>query len=211
MRGSPGSTAHLHAGAGARAGRGVLRAAAAGVANPPPHPGPLPPGKRGREQGLACRERYSPRISPSSPRSTCQAAGAAWLKLLLQHVPDRGEHLVRYYGWYSNRCRGLRAAQAAASPGSADSEAVDEELSRAARSSWARLLRKVYEVEALTCPHCGGEMRVIAVIEEAPVIERILRHVGVWEPTPPLRAPPEEAWPTGSQIPLTYHPVPDIA
>ncbi len=29
--------------------------------------------------------------------------GAAWLKLLLQHVPDRGEHRVRYYGWYSNR------------------------------------------------------------------------------------------------------------
>ena len=90
-------------------------------------------------------------------------------------------------------------------------EAVDEDQSRAARSRWARLLRKVYEVEPLTCPHCGGEMRVIAVIEEAPVIERILRHVGVWEPTPPLRAPPEEAWPTGSQIPLTYHPVPDIA
>jgi hypothetical protein len=24
------------------------------------------------------------------------------LKLLLQHVPDRSEHLVCYYGWYSN-------------------------------------------------------------------------------------------------------------
>jgi len=112
----------------------------------------------------------------------------------------------------------VRAAQAAASPGEAVpqddasvSEAADEELSRAARSRWARLLRKVYEVEPLTCPRCGGEMRFLAVIEDAPVIERILRHVGAWEPTPPLRAPPEEAWPTGSQIPLTYHPVPDIA
>ncbi len=25
--------------------------------------------------------------------------GAEWLALLLQHVPDKGEHLVRYYGW----------------------------------------------------------------------------------------------------------------
>ncbi len=33
--------------------------------------------------------------------------GAAWLKLLLQHVPDRGEHLVRYYGWYSNTLKTL--------------------------------------------------------------------------------------------------------
>jgi hypothetical protein len=28
--------------------------------------------------------------------------GAGGLKLLLQHVPDRGEHLVRYYDWHSN-------------------------------------------------------------------------------------------------------------
>ena len=34
--------------------------------------------------------------------------GAQWLALLLQHIPDQGEHLVRYYGWYSNRRRGMR-------------------------------------------------------------------------------------------------------
>jgi len=27
--------------------------------------------------------------------------GAKWLEMLLQHLPDRGEHLVRYYGWVS--------------------------------------------------------------------------------------------------------------
>lgn len=43
------------------------------------------------------------------------------------------------------------------------------------------------------------------------VIERNLRHVGACEPTPPLRVPSEESWPTGSQIPLIYHSVPDIA
>jgi hypothetical protein len=37
-----------------------------------------------------------------------------WLRLLLNHVPDKYEHLVRYYGYYSNRDRGARrpAAQA---------------------------------------------------------------------------------------------------
>ncbi len=89
---------------------------------------------------------------------------------------------------------------------------VDPEYLSAARSAWARLIKKVYEVDPLTCPHCGGEMRFLAVIEEAPVIERILCHIGVWDPSPPLRAPPvEEDWPDNSQIPLTYHPVPDIA
>ncbi len=35
--------------------------------------------------------------------------GAEWLALLLHHLPDRYEHLVRYVGWYSNRVRGERA------------------------------------------------------------------------------------------------------
>ncbi|MES9898029.1 MAG: hypothetical protein ABW148_03275 [Sedimenticola sp.] len=56
------------------------------------------------------------------------------------------------------------------------------------------------------------EMHFLAVIEEVPVIEQILRYVGVWDPRPPLRAPPaEDDWPQNGQIPLTYGPLPDIA
>ena len=29
--------------------------------------------------------------------------GAQWLVLLCKHIPDRYEHLVRSFGWYSNR------------------------------------------------------------------------------------------------------------
>jgi hypothetical protein len=25
-----------------------------------------------------------------------------WLAALTAHIPNHGEHLVRYYGWYSN-------------------------------------------------------------------------------------------------------------
>ena len=55
-------------------------------------------------------------------------------------------------------------------------------------------------------------MRVMAVIEEAPVVERLLRHPGCWNPRPPGEAPPgEDAWPINGQIALTYCPLPDIA
>ncbi len=131
--------------------------------------------------------------------------GAAWLKLLLQHVPDRGEHLVRYYGWYSNRSRGdrIRAEWSSRTTNEDETDAAgrldsdpdnppDSEYIKDARSAWARLIKKVYEVDPLICPHCGGEMRFLAVIEEAPVIERILCHIGAWDPSPPLRAPPVE-------------------
>jgi len=143
--------------------------------------------------------------------------GAKWLEMLLQHVPDRGEHLVRYYGWYSNRVRGRRKAEIADAEmppplPEGEPEQVGPEASRAARAAWARLIKKVYEADPLVCPHCGGDMRFLSVIEEPLVIERILRHLGLWDLRPPSQAPPEDDdWPVNGQIPLTYEPLPAVA
>ena len=52
-----------------------------------------------------------------------------------------------------------------------------------ARSSWAALIQRVYEVDPLSCPRCGERMRVISFIEsrQRDVIEKILLHCGLWE------------------------------
>lgn len=59
---------------------------------------------------------------------------------------------------------------------------------RAARCSqtWAMLIKRIYEVDPLACPKCGGRMKVIAFIEppQGVVIEKILRHCGLWNPAP---------------------------
>ena len=47
---------------------------------------------------------------------------------------------------------------------------------RAVRA-WARLFAKVYEVDPFVCPKCGVEMKVIAIIEDADELKRILRHL----------------------------------
>jgi hypothetical protein len=47
----------------------------------------------------------------------------------------------------------------------------------ALRKRWAELLRRIFEVHPLACPHCGGEMRIIAFILEPTVIDAILRHL----------------------------------
>lgn len=53
------------------------------------------------------------------------------------------------------------------------------------KRAWARLLSKVYEIDPLVCPMCGGEMKVIAVIENPDEIKRILRHlVKIGRPPP---------------------------
>jgi hypothetical protein len=156
---------------------------------------------------------YRSKMHASLKRNFQIMPGAKWLEMLLQHVPDKGEHLVRYYGWYSNRSRGQRRKALLQSPHlDGTPEEIDPELSRAAKAAWARLIQKVYEVDPMLCPRCGAPMRIVAVIEEKLVIERILRHIGAWAPRPPSQAPPEhDDWPQNGQIPLTYHPLPDIA
>ena len=63
--------------------------------------------------------------------------GAQWLELLCHHIPDRFEHLVRYVGWYSARCRGERARKAV--PTAAVQAPEDAQVVAAcARSAWAR-------------------------------------------------------------------------
>ena len=88
----------------------------------------------------------------------------------------------------------------------------------AARSAWARLIYKVYEVDPLVCAKCGAPMRVIALIDDTTVIRRILEHLGRWAPRQARknqRAPPADGKRIdGSKPPVrewTYHPVPDIA
>ena len=49
-------------------------------------------------------------------------------------------------------------------------------------SRLGKLIRKVYEVDPLVCPKCGAQMRVIALIEDPAVIERILSWLGLWHP-----------------------------
>src|SRR5207248_9640714 len=44
---------------------------------------------------------------------------------------------------------------------------------------WADLMRRVFELDVLACPRCGGRMSVIATIEAADVLRKILGHLGL--------------------------------
>ena len=131
-----------------------------------------------------------------------------------QHLPNPGEHLVRYYGWYSNKSRGLRAKQArqaqdqgAGSAQSPSGRSADTPGLRRRRMRWAELIRRVYEVDPLLCPKCGGTMKVIAFIErrdQAATVEKILRHCGLWTDPPPCRAPPSILYTPPVQLDLLY-------
>jgi len=97
---------------------------------------------------------YRSHMHKSLKRNFQVMPGAQWLEMLCRHIPDRFEHLVRYVGWYSNRIRGTRVGGTAVQePEEAQAVAI------CARSAWARLIHKVYEVDPLLCPRCKGPLR----------------------------------------------------
>ena len=59
---------------------------------------------------------------------------------------------------------------------------------RTFRVPWADLLKKVFAIDVLACPECGGRLRLIAFIAESAVAKRILDHLGLGSTGPPLAA-----------------------
>ena len=119
-----------------------------------------------------------------------------WLAQLVTHIPHKGEQMVRYYGYYSNKSRGLRkkAGTDDAVPALIESEVSSKEF----RKNWARLIQKIYKVNPLLCPKCSGSMRIISLIDDAEIIKKILKHLDLWDvkrkPPPCANGPPPEAF-----------------
>ncbi len=152
----------------------------------------------------------SKNLSPTSSgngRSSKTFDALDWLAQLTTHIPNRGEQMVRYYCYYSNKTRGMRRKSGAKEEVPALMEPVL--TSAAFRKNWARLIQKIYHVDPLLCPKCQGAMKSISFIEEPDIIRNILVHLNLWETClrPTRRqvrnhAPPAAKY---SQIPeLTY-------
>ncbi len=43
------------------------------------------------------------------------------------------------------------------------------------------LPKKIYEVNPLTCPRCGGDMRIITPVEDCKVVKKILDYLKIYE------------------------------
>ncbi len=139
----------------------------------------------------SCREAVSSMEYKSKDGAKIKVFNALeWLAAMCSHVPNKGEQMVRYYGYYSNAARGKRKKVD-----------VDDNIpcilepkrtDKAFRKNWARLIQKIYEVDPLTCSECQGRMRVIAFIHDQDVFRKILTHLNL---TGKKRKPPPVSMP----------------
>src|ERR1700730_4069128 len=109
-----------------------------------------------------------------------------FMQRLAALVPRPRLHLIRFHGVLAPNAK-LRREIIPSPPEQATEPACDHANahSEPARLSWARLLKRVFDIDIEHCPNCGGALKIIAVIEDPPVIIKILSHLGL-----PTRAPP---------------------
>jgi hypothetical protein len=123
------------------------------------------------------------------------------LERLAVLTPRPRVNLILYYGVLAPRA----AWRAALVPPATSGDLADEAhggagahesgpcAHRPGGYQWAELMRRTFGFDVLACPRCGGRLRLVALIEQAPVVRRILRHLGLPTELPeprPARAPP---------------------
>lgn len=130
----------------------------------------------------------------------------------MTYTSDRGQVMQRYHGCFANRTRvasGRRRRRRRLPPALGGGLAADdpelpeggftiveaEVLSRGdARRRRAEPIRPVYAVDPLARSRCGADTRVTALIQEAPVVDKMLKQLrdkgrdaraGPWATVPP--------------------------
>ena len=126
------------------------------------------------------------------------------LRRLATLVPPPRAHLVRYHGVFGPASKWRKeivpwpSQSPCPAPCSSDAPGTSRPPPTTksprpldSRIPWNELLLRVFREDILACP-CGGRRKVIAFIDEQPVIERILGHLGLpttGPPTAPARLP----------------------
>jgi hypothetical protein len=141
---------------------------------------------------------YRSRLNAKINRNFEVFTATDFLAAITQHIPDKGAQMVRYYGWYSNKIRGVRHRGLPPDlvprrPGLSPPPPLKLPSKR-----WRDLILRVWHVDPLRCPACQNPMRVIAVIDDPPVC------------LPQPRRRQAGLSPPGASGPYTYEPCDDV-
>ena len=101
-------------------------------------------------------------------------------------VPRPRLHLIRFHGVLAPHAK-LRAAIVPIPEQTTTGHAADCDHAHGARPgmSWARLLKRVFDLDVERCGQCGGKMKIIAAIEEPGACRTRVRQAP--QAKPPLR------------------------
>ena len=120
-------------------------------------------------------------------------------------IPRPGKNLVRYHGVLAPNARDRADIVPAARPAgeaagaspralAAPEPAPAQPKARTGRYLlWHELLRRVFEIDVLECPNCGGRLRLLCTVHEGISARRDLQGASAQAPPAEARPPPAPA------------------
>jgi len=120
-------------------------------------------------------------------------APEVFIEKLCAVIPPPRQNLVSYFGVFAPNAalrpdvvpppggEGKRLGRPRSSRGAAGDQ------KRRKKYSWAELMKRVFEVDVLVCPFCGGKRKLIAQITRASAIRAFLTSVGLPAERPILK------------------------
>jgi hypothetical protein len=109
-------------------------------------------------------------------------------------VPPPRIHMIRYHGVLAPRAGCRREVVGPPKSKTTNARDRDDDANDCAHTprrwiAWAKLMQRVFAVDVLECPRCGGKMKILATIHPPEATAAILESLGLSPRAPPLAAP----------------------
>jgi hypothetical protein len=121
-----------------------------------------------------------------------------FLEKLAAITPRSAVNLLIYHGVLAPHARWrhqlVRYGRPVPDPNAHQGEAGPRSAGASPHSwAWATLMRRVFDLDVLACPRCGGRLRLIATVQDTGAVRTILAHLGLPLSPAPLRPGPTRA------------------
>ena len=117
------------------------------------------------------------------------------LSRLASLVPRPRVHLIRFHGVFAPHFKYRSLVTPAPSDETNKTSRTEQKKAKKSYSMvWAKMLKRVFDIDIQICSKCGGQIKIISSIQDPKVIKRILSHLGENSIVPelaPSRGPPE--------------------
>ena len=107
-------------------------------------------------------------------------------------MPRPRIHLIRFHGLFAPHAKNRKLivpAPGEVLPGDSDKLKISKY-----RISWAKLLKRVFDIDTETCQKCAGKMKIVAAVVSPYLIKKILQHLKLPHELPIIaasRGPPK--------------------
>jgi hypothetical protein len=156
---------------------------------------------------------YRSRRSWNTKRNFEVFPATDFLAAVIEHIPPKSQHTIRYYGLYSNKSRGMNrpTVQPIVPPPEKSESPAEKEpqppppppeadpllippppaSAQAMKPLWRDLILATWGADPLQCPCCKGSMRKVETLIQPEKIEFFLRLLGMWEGLINIPPPPD--------------------